>query len=94
MKNLMDESIPTGNIHYVSQISKFVILIFFNILSHAANYIPFCYLHISTAFLKSHHEIFVYYDYVQLAIGGQGHVTQHLRGSSVLKILSIFILNV
>ena len=32
---------------------------------------------------KSHREIFVYFDCVQLAIGGRGHVTQHMRGSSV-----------
>ena len=36
-----------------------------------------------TAFLKSHLEIFVYFDCVQLAIGGRGHVTQHMRECTV-----------
>ena len=27
--------------------------------------------------------LFVYFDCVQLAIGGRGHVTQHIRGSTV-----------
>ena len=29
-------------------------------------------------------EIFVYFDCVQLAIGGRGHVTQHMRGSTTV----------